>query len=90
MNRLADRYGRKRDLAARAAWLYYVAGKTQDHIATKLNISRQAAQRLVASAIEDNLVSFRLEHPISTCMELGEALAREVRTERLRHHADRR
>ena len=75
MSRLADRQGRKRDLAARAAWLYYVAGKTQDHIATKLNISRQAAQRLVASAIEDNLVSFRLEHPISACVELGEALA---------------
>ncbi|MEO1298709.1 MAG: sugar-binding transcriptional regulator, partial [Cyanobacteria bacterium J06636_16] len=41
---------RKLDLAARAAWLYYIAGDTQEAIATKLEVSRQAAQRLVALA----------------------------------------
>ena len=44
-----ERQQRKLDLAARAAWLYYVAGNTQDQMARKLNVSRQAAQRLVAS-----------------------------------------
>ena len=32
----ARRQDRKLDLAARAAWLYYVAGRTQDEIAEKL------------------------------------------------------
>jgi DNA-binding transcriptional regulator LsrR (DeoR family) len=41
---------RKLDLAARAAWLYYIRGRTQDEIATELNVSRQNAQRLIALA----------------------------------------
>ncbi|MCB1374532.1 MAG: sugar-binding transcriptional regulator, partial [Rhodobacteraceae bacterium] len=39
------------DDAARAGWLYYVAGKTQDEIARHMGISRQAAQRLVSLAM---------------------------------------
>lgn len=65
---------RKRDLAIRAAWLYYIAGHTQDQIAARLNVSRQAAQRLVAGAVAEGLVTFRIDHPITTCVELGEAL----------------
>jgi len=37
------------DDAARAGWLYYIAGNTQDEIARKLGVSRQTAQRLVYS-----------------------------------------
>lgn len=62
------------DDAARAGWLYYVAGNTQDEIARKLNISRPTAQRLVALALAERLISFRLEHPIAACMELAAAL----------------
>lgn len=69
-----ERQLRKRDLAARAAWLYYVAGNTQEQIATKLNVSRQAAQRLVAAAVSEGLITFRLDHPIAACVELAEAL----------------
>jgi DNA-binding transcriptional regulator LsrR (DeoR family) len=69
-----ERQLRKRDLAARAAWLYYVAGNTQDQIARKLNVSRQAAQRLVAAAVSEGLIKFRLDHPIAACVELAEAL----------------
>ena len=36
------------DEAARAGWLYYIAGKTQDDIARTLNVSRPTAQRLVS------------------------------------------
>ena len=43
-----QRQERKLNLAARAAWLYYIAGNTQDEIAKKLNVSRQAAQRFVS------------------------------------------
>ena len=65
---------RKLDLAARAAWLYYIAGKRQDEIAAQLNVSRQAVQRLVSLAVSEKLIKFRLDHPIATCMALSEEL----------------
>jgi DNA-binding transcriptional regulator LsrR (DeoR family) len=64
------------DDAARAGWLYYVAGNTQDEIARKLGISRQSAQRLVSLAINERLIKVRLAHPIARCLELGAALKR--------------
>jgi DNA-binding transcriptional regulator LsrR (DeoR family) len=69
-----DRRDRKLDQAAHAAWLYYIAGNTQEEIATKLNVSRQAAQRLVALAVSEKLIKFRLDHPLSHCIALSEAL----------------
>ncbi len=65
---------RKLDLAARAAWLYYIADNKQEEIAAKLNVSRQAAQRLVALAVSEKLIRFRLDHPLSNCIALAEAL----------------
>jgi DNA-binding transcriptional regulator LsrR (DeoR family) len=62
------------DEAARAGWLYYVAGNTQDEIAQKLGVSRQTAQRLVAMAVSEKLIKVRLDHPIGRCMDLAEAL----------------
>lgn len=62
------------DDAARAGWLYYVAGNTQDEIARKLGVSRQAAQRLVSLAVSEELIRVRVEHPIARCMELGRAI----------------
>jgi DNA-binding transcriptional regulator LsrR (DeoR family) len=62
------------DDAARAGWLYYIAGKTQEEIATKLGVSRQSAQRLVSLAMSEGLVKVRLEHPIANCLELAERL----------------
>jgi len=60
--------------AARAAWLYYIAGRTQDEIAATLDISRQSAQRLVSLAVSEKLIKFRLDHPIAACVELEAAL----------------
>ena len=62
------------DDAARAGWLYYVAGNRQDEIARKLGVSRQSAQRLVAMAVSERLVKVRLDHPIAQCMELAHRL----------------
>lgn len=70
----ASSQDRRRDLAIRAAWLYYVANNTQDQLASKLNVSRQAAQRLVAAAVADGLITFRIDHPLRACAELEEAL----------------
>ena len=67
--------GRERlDEAARAGWLYYVAGNTQEEIATKLGISRQTAQRLVSLAISEGLIKVRLDHPIAKCLDLAAKL----------------
>jgi DNA-binding transcriptional regulator LsrR (DeoR family) len=62
------------DDAARAGWLYYIAGNTQDEIARKLGVSRPTAQRLVALAVSERLVKVRLDHPIARCMDLAEAM----------------
>ena len=62
---------RRLDEAARAGWLYYVAGNTQEEIARKLGVSRQSAQRMVSLAVDEGLIKVRLDHPIAHCMELG-------------------
>ena len=57
------------DEAARAGWLYYVGGLTQDQIASELGVSRQRAQRLVSRAMAEGLIHVRLNHRI----EIGRA-----------------
>lgn len=62
--------------ASRAAWLYYVGENTQDQIAQKLGVSRQAAQRLVSLAVAEGLVKVRIDHPIAACLEFAARLKR--------------
>ncbi len=62
------------DDAARAGWLYYIAGNTQDEIARKLGVSRQTAQRLVSLAITEKLIKVRLDHPLANCLALSQRL----------------
>ena len=62
------------DEAARAGWLYYVAGNTQEEIAARLGISRQAAQRLVSLSVSAGLVRVRIDHPIAACLDFAERL----------------
>lgn len=66
--------GGKLDDAARAAWLYYIAGNTQDQIAAKLGVSRQSAQRLVSLAVSEGLVKVHIDYPIAKCLDLSKAL----------------
>lgn len=74
MSRHGDNERSRLDDAARAAWLYYVAQNTQDEIAEIMGISRQSAQRLVALAMRERLVKFRLDHPIARCMDLAQRM----------------
>lgn len=69
-----DKESNRLDNAARAGWLYYVAGHNQDTVADELGVSRQAAQRLVSLAISEKLIKFRLDHPIAHCMDLCQKL----------------
>jgi DNA-binding transcriptional regulator LsrR (DeoR family) len=68
---LADNEKSRLDDAARAGWLYFIAGRTQDEIARRLKVSRATAQRLVSLCLSQRLITFRLEHPIAACMELA-------------------
>ena len=74
MGRRPDPSSSRLDDAARAGWLYYVAGNTQEEIAAKLGISRQSAQRLVSRAVSEGLIKVRLDHPIARCLDLAERL----------------
>lgn len=74
MSRRRENGDARLDDAARAGWLYYIAGNTQDEIAAKLGISRQSAQRLVALAVSEGLVKVRLDHPIANCLDLAARL----------------
>ncbi len=62
------------DDAARAGWLYYVGGMTQDQIATEMGVSRQRAQRLVSRAMAEGLIQVRLNHKIGACLALESEL----------------
>lgn len=70
------RSNEKLDLATRAAWLYYVAGNTQNEIAEKLQVSRPVAQRLVAFAVEKNLIRVRVDHRLADCLALADQLSK--------------
>jgi DNA-binding transcriptional regulator LsrR (DeoR family) len=69
-----DNENSRLDDAARAGWLYFIAGHTQDEIAKMLQVSRASAQRLVSLCLAERLITFRLEHPIAACMELAAKL----------------
>lgn len=69
-----DIAGSRLDDAARAGWLYYIAGNNQEQIAQKLGVSRQTAQRLVSMSVSAGLIKVRLDHPIGRCMDLAERL----------------
>ena len=74
MAKKPDSEASRLDEAARAGWLYYIAGNTQDEIAGKLGVSRQTAQRLVSLAVSQRLIKVRLDHPIAKCLDLSERL----------------
>ena len=77
MSKKAQNELNKLDEAARAGWMYYVGGKTQDEIAKTLKTSRQSAQSLVALSMSEGLVKVRLEHPIARCMELAQGIKKK-------------
>ncbi len=74
MTRKAEPENERLDDAARAGWLYYIAGNTQDEIARKLGVSRQTAQRLVSRSISEKLIKVRLDHSLGNCLELARRL----------------
>ncbi len=75
MGEVFDQGDKRRDEAAKAAWLYFIGGRTQDDIAKQLDLSRQAVQRLVSFAVSEKLIKFRMDHPIASCMAAANRVA---------------
>jgi len=74
MGETTDQGDKRRDDAAKAAWLYFIGGRTQDDIAKQLDLSRQAVQRLVSLAVSEKLIKFRMDHPIASCMAIADRI----------------
>jgi DNA-binding transcriptional regulator LsrR (DeoR family) len=58
----------------RAAWLYHVAGNTQEQTADLLGISRVKVNRLLAEARESGIVKISIEHRFARMVEIEESL----------------
>jgi DNA-binding transcriptional regulator LsrR (DeoR family) len=56
----------------RAAWLYHVAGNTQEQTADLLGISRVKVNRLLAEARESGIVKISIEHRYARMVEIEE------------------
>lgn len=62
------------DMMVRAAWLYYVAEKTQNEIASILGVSRVKVARLIADARTSGIVTIDIDHRLSALSELEERI----------------
>jgi DNA-binding transcriptional regulator LsrR (DeoR family) len=62
------------DVMVRAAWLYYVAEKTQNEIASILGLSRVKVARLIADARTSGIVTIDIDHRLSAQSELEERI----------------
>jgi DNA-binding transcriptional regulator LsrR (DeoR family) len=62
-------------LIVRAAWLYYVAGMTQEEAAARLGLARTRVVRLLAEARERGLVSISIQHDSVRDLETEHAIA---------------
>ena len=69
-----EREQSEHDLMVRAAWLSYVAERTQNEIATILGVSRVKVARLIADAKASGIVTIDIDHRLSSMCELEEAL----------------
>jgi DNA-binding transcriptional regulator LsrR (DeoR family) len=58
----------------RAAWLYHVAGNTQEQTAELLGISRVKVNRLLAEAREAGIVKMSIEHRFARMIEVEETI----------------
>ena len=66
----------QRDLMVRAAWLSYVAERTQNEIAAILGVSRIKIARLIAEARQLGLVKIEIDHALSETATIEETLRR--------------
>jgi DNA-binding transcriptional regulator LsrR (DeoR family) len=61
-------------LVTRAAWLYFIAGMTQEQVAQRLGLSRIRVNRLIGEAREAGIVEIRINGRLADCVALEEQL----------------
>ena len=85
MNRTGDSFeadaenmalNQEKQLATRAAWLYFIGNSTQAQIAKKLGLTRQRVNRLLAYAREQGLVQINVTGKLANCVALEHEMAR--------------
>jgi len=64
-------------LIVRVAWLYYVAGLTQEQTATRLGLHRTRVTRLLSEARDRGLVSITIHHEAARDIEVEHTIARK-------------
>ena len=64
-------------IMVRAAWLYHVAGLTQEQVAGRLGVHRSRIVRLLGEARDRGLVSVTINHDFARDFETEGAIARE-------------
>jgi DNA-binding transcriptional regulator LsrR (DeoR family) len=70
-----------RNLAARAAWLSYIGGHTQEEIARRLGVSRIKINRLIAEAAAAGVVRVFVEGTAAECVALEDRIAKHWKLE---------
>lgn len=63
------------ELIVRVAWLYYVAGLTQEEVAGRLGLHRSRVNRLLADARDRGLVSVTIHHESGRELDAEQAIA---------------
>ena len=71
------------EVRARAAWLYYMEGLTQDAVGQVLGIPRARVLKMLAAAREDGTVQIRVTTNLRSCVELGRKIERRFGMERV-------
>ncbi len=74
-----EREQSEHDMMVRAAWLSYVAERTQNEIASILGVSRVKVARLIADAKANGVVTIDIDHRLSAMCDLEESLRRRFR-----------
>lgn len=62
-------------LTVRTAWLYYVAGLTQEETAARLGLNRTRVTRLLSDARDRGLVSVSIQHESARILEVEQTVA---------------
>lgn len=73
---MSDREQSEHDAMVRAAWLYYVADRTQNEIAAILGVSRVKVARLIADARASGVLTIDIDHRLSAMCAVEESLRR--------------
>lgn len=71
----------QRELRIRAAWIYYIEGRTQQETAEILGLSRVAVTRLLSGARERGEVSIRVKSNLDSIVEIARRLERRFNLE---------